>query len=618
MSDKIKHEKVDYSSDMQELFISIMLSDPELYVRCQNILKASYFTPHLKPVVSLILKHAEEYKGLPTPEIIKAQTDVDIKLLSEIQPSTKDWFMATIESFCRHSALFAAINKSADLIAEGYYGDVEGLIKDAVLVSLKRDLGTNYFEDPKGRLERLLSQNGSISTGWKSVDDIIFNLGKGELAIFTAVTGGGKSVALQNLAINWILQNYKVIYFTFELSEELVSKRIDSMITGIPNINIFKNIDKVEYIVKNTGKKAGNLQIVYMRPGTNTNDIRAYLKEFEIQNNTKPDMIVIDYLDLMYPNSKRVDVSNFFAKDKLVSEELRGLGMEMGMIVASASQLNRCLTLDTWVYEQNRGRIRISEVELGNRLLSRNRKYNEVKKIFPVEKQNVYKITTSDGREIKCSKLHVFPTESSFKNIALGLTVGDKLLAITKIDGEQLNDTITSIEEIGEVDTIDISLNGDNLFFANDILTHNSGYDEMSPSSSNISGGISKAFTADLVVNIGNTPASRERGEITFMFMKTRNSGGVGKYLSLKFDIDTLRISDLDGYESGNRPNRPTMQQVRTKAEVLALIDENKPTNDVPVFDNTEIGKSAPKLTNSSEKKLSPVLQRLIDKTKNT
>lgn len=36
------------------------------------------------------------------------------------------------------------------------------------------------------------------------------------------------------------------------------------------------------------------------------------------------------------------------------------------------------------------------------------------------------------------------------------------------------NDTILSIEEIGVVDTVDISVSGDNLFYCNDILTKNS------------------------------------------------------------------------------------------------------------------------------------------------
>ena len=487
---KKTREKINYSAEIQELLISLMISDPELFVRCQNILRAQYFDNHLKPVITLILEHSEKFKGLPSPEIIKAKTSVDIKQISDLQPSVKEWFMDNVEKFCRHKALETAILKSADLIEEGYYGDVEALVKEAVLVSLKRDLGTDYFFDPKTRLQKLLDANGSLSTGWKTVDEIIFNLGRGELAIFTAISGGGKSVLLQNLAINWALQGHNVIYFTFELSEELVAKRIDSMITGIPNIRIFKNMDTVEYMVKAVSQKAGGIQIVYMRPGTNTNDIRAYLKEYEIQNNRRPDQILVDYLDLMYPNSKRIDVSNFFAKDKFVSEELRGLGMELGLTVATASQLNR------------------------------------------------------------------------------------------------------------------------------------GGYDEMNPNSSNIAGGISKAYTADLVVNISNTPASRERGEITLSFIKTRNSGGVGKHLAMRFDVDTLRILDMNDDGSGQPPIHTSPDETAEAIAAKAILDKfHKPktnligsSDDKPVFDNTAAGSSIN--AERPPNKVSPTLQRLLDKTK--
>src|SRR5882672_7366764 len=303
---KITKEKINYGNALQSVLIAYMLSDTEAYIQCQNIIQASYFDDSFKPVVKLIKEHSEKYKGLPSTELVKAQTNVDIKLV-EITDSSKQWFLDQIELFCRHKAIEAAILKSADLVENGYYGDLESMMKEAVLVSLNRELGTNYFEDPKKRLQKLLDQNGSISTGWKSVDSIIYNLGKGELAIFTAVTGGGKSVALQNLTINWAMQNYNVIYFTLELSEELTAKRLDAMLTDIPNASIFRQMDKVELIVKQKEKHLGAIQVKYVRPGTNTNDLRAYIKEYQIQHNKKPDMIVIDYIDLMYPNSKKVD-----------------------------------------------------------------------------------------------------------------------------------------------------------------------------------------------------------------------------------------------------------------------------------------------------------------------
>jgi hypothetical protein len=132
-----------------------------------------------------------------------------------------------------------------------------------------------------------------------------------------------------------------VVYLTFELSEGLVSMRLDSMTTGIGTRDIFKSIDDVELKVKMLGKKSGSLQVKYMPSGKNCNDLRAYLKEYQVKTGRKPDVLLIDYLDLMMPLSVKVSPSDLFVKDKYVSEEIRNLAMETQCITVTASQLNR-------------------------------------------------------------------------------------------------------------------------------------------------------------------------------------------------------------------------------------------------------------------------------------
>ena len=51
------------------------------------------------------------------------------------------------------------------MLEKGTY-EPEKLIKDAVQISLTKDLGTDYFLDPKGRLMALKDNNGQITTGW--------------------------------------------------------------------------------------------------------------------------------------------------------------------------------------------------------------------------------------------------------------------------------------------------------------------------------------------------------------------------------------------------------------------------------------------------------------------
>jgi hypothetical protein len=113
------------------------------------------------------------------------------------------------------------------------------------------------------------------------------------------------------------------------------------MMTGIPSREVFRQIDDVELKVKMIGKKSGTFQVKYMPSGKTANDIRSYLKEYEIKMGHKVDVLLVDYLDLLMPISKKISPADLFIKDKFVSEELRNLAMEKNCIFVTASQLNR-------------------------------------------------------------------------------------------------------------------------------------------------------------------------------------------------------------------------------------------------------------------------------------
>lgn len=319
----------------------MFMSNAETFVRCQNIFDAENFDRKLQETAGFINEYVNEYKVMPEASIVNAACGVSLSP-AELPEENYEWLMDEFERFSRHKALERAILKSADLLDKGEYGPVEKMIKDAVQISLNKDMGTDYFEDPRARLEALKNSNGQISTGWPSVDKKLYGgFNRGELNIWAAASGGGKSLFLANLGVNWALAGLNVLYLTFELSENLVSMRMDSMLTGIAARELFKNLEDVELKVKMTGKKAGNIQIKYMPSGKNANDIRAYLKEYQVKKGFKPDILLIDYLDLMMPMSVKVSPSDLFVKDKYVSEELRNLAMETKAIVCTASQLNR-------------------------------------------------------------------------------------------------------------------------------------------------------------------------------------------------------------------------------------------------------------------------------------
>ena len=408
-------QQIEYNRDVQQLFLEMMLNDAESYARVQNIFNPQYFQRELQPVAKFIKNYSNDYKKLPNIEMVKAKTNVELKSAENIDPAHYNWFLDDFENFCRHKALEAAILTSADMLEKGEYGAVEEKIKEAVEVGLTKDLGVDYFEDPKGRLKELKDNHGKISTGWSQMDKKLFGgFNKGELNLFAGGSGAGKSLFLQNMAVNWVEQGLNVVYITLELSELLCAMRIDCMISDTPAREVFKNLDNVELKVKAKAKESGKLIIKYLSSGSTALSIRTYIKEFELKHKVKCDAVLVDYLDLMMPVSRRVSPSDLFVKDKYVSEELRNLAVDTDILLVTASQLNR--------------------------------------------------------------------------------------------------DAVEEIE-----------------------------FDH-----SHIAGGLSKIQTSDNVIGIFTSRAMRERGRYQVQFMKTRSSSGVGQKVDLDFNIDTLRISDMD------------------------------------------------------------------------
>jgi len=435
----MSRQNVDYGYDIQKVYLEMFLTDAESYVRCQGVFEPKTFDRRLQPAAEFLKDYVAEHNALPTFDMINATAKCDLKNPGELQEQHYDWLLQEFETFSRHKALEDAILKSADLLEKGEYGPVEDLVKQAVQIGLQKDLGTDYWRDPRTRLEEIKSRNGQVSTGWATLDKKLFGgFNRGELNIFAGGSGAGKSLFLANLGVNWALAGLNVLYLTFELSENIVSMRLDSMVTDIPSREIFKSIDDVEMKVRMIGKKSGAFQVKYMPSGKTANDLRSYIKEFEVKTGRKIEVILVDYLDLMMPIAKRISAENLFVKDKYVSEELRNLAMETNTLFVTASQLNRA-----------------------------------------------------------------------------------------------------SVEEI-EFDH------------------------------SHISGGLSKIQTADNVIGIFTSRAMRERGRYQIQLMKTRNSSGVGSKVDLEFDIDNLRIRDMnedEDYQEFNKRKSTVFDQIKRTAQ---------------------------------------------------
>ena len=332
----------DYGLDVQKLFLEMMLHDAESFVRVQNIYNPENFDRSLRATAEFIAKHSDDYKTLPTREQIKAATGTTLADIPDLNEGHNEWFMSEFEAFTRRQELERAILKSADLLEKGEYDPVEKLIKDAVQISLTKDMGTDYFADPKARINKYFNSGGQVSTGWPQMDKILYGgFSRGELNIFAGGSGSGKSLVMMNIALSWLQAGLSGVYISLELSEELCSLRTDAMLSGMSTKEIRKDIDQAELKVKLVSKKAGQYRVKALPAQSTVNDIRSYIKEVQVQTGLRVDFIMCDYLDLLMPVSAKVSPNDLFVKDKYVSEELRNLAKELNVLFVTASQLNR-------------------------------------------------------------------------------------------------------------------------------------------------------------------------------------------------------------------------------------------------------------------------------------
>ena len=200
----------------------MMLEDARSYVRVQNIYNPENFDRSLRKAAEFIKEHSDKHKTMPDRLQISATTGIKLQPVPDLNEGHYDWFMQEFESFTKRQEIERAVLKAADLLEAGDFDPIEKLIKDAVQISLTKDMGTDYFADPAARINKYFNSGGQVSTGWPQMDRLLYGgFSRGELNIFAGGSGSGKSLVMMNIALNWLQMGLSGVYISLELSEEL-------------------------------------------------------------------------------------------------------------------------------------------------------------------------------------------------------------------------------------------------------------------------------------------------------------------------------------------------------------------------------------------------------------
>jgi replicative DNA helicase len=352
----------DFSGSFQEKILALTWREPSFFLIYKDCIKPQFFESDMHMDLSRILiDYYEKYELAPTLEAVVEEVRVltsgsklkkekageyleTVSRLVELDLSDASYVKDKIVAFGRKQALTEAILKSVDDLKKASdFSIIEQRIKEANQVGQDiGDFGTFYFEDIDSRLERYDKRDTEkIPTGIDLLDKVMAGgLGRGELGIVIAPPGTGKTLSLINIGANGIMQGKNVAHFSLEMSEERVTQRYDSTFTDKDFAYIKANKESVAKALGMLSRaRKGKLVVKSYPTRTCTIDmIKSYLSRIKLAKGFVPDLIIIDYPDLMRPTAtykeRRTEL-------EILYEELRGLAQAFDCACWGASQTNR-------------------------------------------------------------------------------------------------------------------------------------------------------------------------------------------------------------------------------------------------------------------------------------
>ena len=335
-----------YGYAFQIKVITALLVDKSFLQQISDIMLASYFESDANSwIIDTILEYHKEYKSSPTLEVMKVKLEkVDHDILKEqIVSHLKDAWKYTESpdlayikdqamDFCKNQEIKKAILGSVELLKQGDYDGIKAKVDNALKAGADKDIGHDYMTEIEERYTEAVRD--VQPTPWDVINELTDGgLGKGELGVMVAPAGIGKSWALMNVGAHLVKQGKTVVHYTLELNQAYVGLRYDSVITGIANQNLKHYKEDVK---EQVSKLTGELIIKhYPTKSVSVMGIRAHVEKCIMQDK-KPDVIIVDYADLLrgHGQEKRHELEGIY-------EDLRGMAGEYDIPVWTASQANR-------------------------------------------------------------------------------------------------------------------------------------------------------------------------------------------------------------------------------------------------------------------------------------
>lgn len=378
MTDKL----TEYGWGFQVKTISAMFVDRIFLQQIADIILPEYFESDANVwLLDVILNHFKEYKTPPSKDVLKVKvTEIENDILkTAVLEQLKEVFRYMesddlsfvkdeILKFCKNQEMKRAIMESVTLLKHGNYDEIKAKMDLALKAGADTNIGLEYKKDIARRYNQ--AARHCIGTGWDVIDDLMDGgLACGELGVVMAPAGIGKSWLLINIGAYAIKAGKTVLHYTLELNEDYVGQRYDSVIMGINAQNLKNYQDEIQ---ERMGTLKGDLIVKYYpTKSVGVIGLKAHLEK-TIMLGQKPDLVLVDYGDLLKINTKK---DKHEALEELY-EDLRGMAGEYEIPVWTASQAGRS-ALEEDIIEADKIASSYGKVMVADFLMSLSRKVED-------------------------------------------------------------------------------------------------------------------------------------------------------------------------------------------------------------------------------------------------
>jgi len=343
-----------FDTNFQIKAITALCTDADFLDRTADILNPEFFDGNSKQwIIERTLDFHGQYQDRPTPTYFRKElknvasdsTRASIvntlrKMKSKRESPDLDYVKDHFLEFCKEQKVKNTIEESVDLLkmSEGVPTEsIQKKMDEALSAGMRKDVGHDYMEEAKERMNE--PARDTIGTGYPVLDGEVLDggLSGGEIGVFLGATSVGKSWLLTTVGANAMMEGHNVVHYTLELSENQTGFRYDSIFTDYSPTEVQ---DHKEEVLQELQHIQGNASIQYWpTKGASTQNIRSHLDRMETVK-WKPDLILIDYADLLRPVGGQRSDSNY-EKMGSIYEDLRKLSGEVDIPVWTVSQTQR-------------------------------------------------------------------------------------------------------------------------------------------------------------------------------------------------------------------------------------------------------------------------------------